>query len=61
MCYLKHIKRYLMDEHVDKKGCPLPDANDWVLVSCTPDTPQQTNGKLCRVLYNCFTHVQQYC
>ena len=44
--YLEHIFRYLQDEHMDKKKCPLPDIDEWLLVECTHDTPRQGNGKM---------------
>jgi sentrin-specific protease 1 len=43
--YLHHIFQYIKDEHMDKKGTPLPDADKWKLVSSTSDTPKQRNGK----------------
>jgi Ulp1 protease family, C-terminal catalytic domain len=43
--YLKHIFQYIQDEHFDKKKSPLPDRDEWRLVECTDDTPQQKNGK----------------
>ena len=47
--YLEGLMQYLKDEHKAKKGCPLPDADEWVLVESTPDTPQQRNGHDCGV------------
>jgi hypothetical protein len=45
MDYLRHLFRYLGDEHLDKKKTPLPDRDDWTLVPCDPDTtPQQMNS-----------------
>jgi hypothetical protein len=43
--YLDTIFRYLQDEHKDKKGGPLPDIDQWQLVTTTSDTPRQRNGK----------------
>jgi len=43
--YLDAIMQYIKDEHLDKKGVPLPDADQWKLVTCTRDTPRQLNGK----------------
>jgi len=37
------------DEYLDKKGVPLPDADQWELVTCTSDTPSQENGDDCGV------------
>ena len=45
MHYLEAILHYIKDEHQDKKKSPLPDADEWRLVCCTNDTPQQRNGK----------------
>ena len=42
--YLKHIFRYIQEEHKDKKKAPLPDIDKWELITCTPDTPRQGNG-----------------
>ena len=47
--YLEGLMRYLKDEHLAKKGCPLPDEEEWELVESTPDTPQQLNGFDCGV------------
>ena len=47
--YLEGLMQYLQDEHMAKKGCPLPDADEWELVESTPDTPQQRNGYDCGV------------
>lgn len=44
MLYLKDIFQYLKDEHREKKGSDLPDADQWTLVPCTRDTPRQLNG-----------------
>jgi hypothetical protein len=43
--YLNCIFQYLQDDHMDKKGCPLPDLDEWELVRCRDDTPSQRNGK----------------
>lgn len=53
--YLNCIFQYLQDEHMDKKGCPLPDVDDWELVSCSDDTPQQRNGKYASARYGCYS------
>lgn len=50
--YLDSIFRYLQDEHLDKKKCPLPDLDQWELVTCTASTPQQRNGKCAIGWYN---------
>jgi Ulp1 protease family, C-terminal catalytic domain len=47
--YLEDLFQYLQDEHIDKKGYPLPDADKWKLVPCTRDTPHQKNGFDCGV------------
>lgn len=47
--YLEGLMRYLKDEHLAKKGCPLPDEEEWELFESTPDTPQQRNGYDCGV------------
>jgi len=47
--YLKGLFQYLKDEHQAKKGCPLPDQDQWQLVCCTNDTPVQNNGNDCGV------------
>ena len=52
--YLKGLMQYLKDEHFDKKGCPLPDEDEWELVECTLDTPQQHNGFDCAVFLCMF-------
>jgi sentrin-specific protease 1 len=45
--YLRHLLRYLKDDHKDKKNVPLPDPKSWKLVSCDRETtPQQPNGEL---------------
>jgi Ulp1 family protease len=43
--YLQAIFQYIKDEHQDKRGAPLFDADQWSLVTCTDDTPRQLNGK----------------
>jgi Ulp1 family protease len=43
--YLRGLFQYLKDEHQAKKGCPLPDEEQWQLVCCTNDIPVQSNGK----------------
>ena len=48
--YLEALFRYVQDEHQDKKGAPLPDADAWELVPCNPaTTPRQLNGYDCGV------------
>jgi Ulp1 protease family, C-terminal catalytic domain len=52
--YLEAIFNYLKDEHMDKKKKPLPDQDQWELISTTRDTPQQRNGTYeCVVGVNC--------
>jgi sentrin-specific protease 1 len=47
MLYLSTLLRYIEDEHLDKRGCPLPDAHEWSLIPTeTTTTPVQNNGKL---------------
>ena len=43
--YLESIFQYFQDEHKDKKGSPLPDADKWELITCESDTPRQRNGE----------------
>eukprot|EP00948_MAST-09A_sp_MAST-9A-sp1_P003234 g3234.t1 len=44
------IFRYLQDEHMDKKGAPLPDIDDWKSYSLgSRGSPQQRNGYDCGV------------
>mmetsp|Transcript_2270 Transcript_2270/g.6496 ORF Transcript_2270/g.6496 Transcript_2270/m.6496 type:complete len:543 (+) Transcript_2270:176-1804(+) len=47
--YLNCIFQYLQDDYKDKKGKPMPDVDDWELVTCSDDTPQQRNGYDCGV------------
>ncbi|CAB9517227.1 Sentrin-specific protease 2 [Seminavis robusta] len=47
--YLDDLFQYIKDEHQDKKKAPLPDEDQWELVTCTSDTPQQGNGFDCGV------------
>lgn len=49
MHYLKSLFQYLQDEHMDKKGTPLPDKDQWELVGYQPGTPCQKNGFDCGV------------
>jgi Ulp1 family protease len=53
--YLQALFQYLKDEHQSKHGCPLPDEDEWELVPCTRDTPQQRNGEyegLCAKIFS---------
>jgi hypothetical protein len=43
--YLQALFQYVQDEHQDKKKCPLPDVDMWMLVPTRGDTPRQRNGK----------------
>lgn len=43
--YTRLLYRYVHDEHLDKKGCALPDAKLWELNSSQQKTPLQDNGK----------------
>ena len=44
--YLNDIFQWIKDEHYARKGCMLPDAEQWTLVHCSKSTtPQQENGK----------------
>jgi len=47
--YLDGLLQYLKDEHIDKKKRPMEGVDDWKLVICQPDTPQQENGFDCGV------------
>ena len=49
MEFLQAVFRYIQDEHLDKKKKPLPDVDQWQLVPCTNDTPQQLNLVDCGV------------
>ena len=42
--YLDSIFRYLQDENKKKHRAP-PKLEEWKLIDCTEDTPQQNNGK----------------
>jgi Ulp1 family protease len=44
--YMEAIFKYLQDEHLDKKKVPLPDSDEWTLVTTQKNTPRQENGKL---------------
>ena len=41
--------QYMKDEWKAKKGGELPDADQWTLVPCEADVPQQENGYDCAV------------
>jgi sentrin-specific protease 1 len=43
--YLEAIFQYLKDEHLNKKNAPLPEQDQWRLVTTEPGTPNQRNGK----------------
>ena len=59
--YLEHLKRYLMDEHKDKKGYDLPDKDEWQLVRTDcENTPRQRNSKLLSFL-DCPLHLDPLC
>ena len=47
--YVEFIRRYLHDEYKHKKGCPMPDQDQWTLVGSSQDTPKQLNGFDCGV------------
>jgi sentrin-specific protease 1 len=48
--YVRDLFQYLQDEHLDKKGTPLPDIDKWTIVGATPQyTPRQRNGEDCGV------------
>jgi sentrin-specific protease 1 len=49
MHYLKSLFQYVKDEHMDKKGTPLPDIEQWELVGYQSGTPCQRNGFDCGV------------
>ena len=46
---LRGLMQYVKDEWKAKKGGELPDADEWNLVTCEPDTPSQHNGFDCGV------------
>jgi sentrin-specific protease 1 len=46
--YVDALFRYLQEDHQDKKGCPMPDTDQWTLQTCLRnETPQQFNGSDC--------------
>jgi hypothetical protein len=45
LLYLESIFRYLQDDYMDKKGSPMPDVDEWKIVTCQRSTPRQRNGK----------------
>ena len=47
--YLRCILKYLQDEHLDKKKCPIPDMDQWEVVDRTRDMPRQHNSNDCGV------------
>ena len=48
--YLTALKRWIQDEHADKKGIPLLNNDEWEVVPCSSETtPKQTNGYDCGV------------
>jgi sentrin-specific protease 1 len=49
MHYLKSLFQYIQDEHMAKKGVPLPDVDKWELIGHQPGTPCQRNGYDCGV------------
>jgi hypothetical protein len=52
---LKGFLQYLKDEHVDKKGCEMPNAKKWELKSMDKnDIPQQENVSDCGVFVCMF-------
>ena len=53
--YLEALFKYLQDEHTDKKKTPLPDIDDWQLLTTRRDTPRQRNGEFVFIyLYGCI-------
>jgi Ulp1 family protease len=46
---LEGLMQYLKDEWRAKKGGELPNQDEWDLVTCKADTPQQRNGYDCGV------------
>lgn len=42
--YLDALFRYIKDEYMSQNGCAMPDENDWELVACIEETPQQRNS-----------------
>lgn len=52
---LDALMKYLKDEHMDKRGTPLPDSECWLLQPCVRNnTPQQHNGFDCGVFSMLF-------
>ena len=43
---LQELKKYLLDEHLDKKKSPLEDLSSWTC-DTVKDIPQQMNGSDC--------------
>jgi hypothetical protein len=64
MKYMESLFKYVKDEHQEKKGSPLPDQDLWRLVTCTRDTPCQSNGTslfltsifACSFCYSIYSH-----
>jgi sentrin-specific protease 1 len=52
--YINGLFQYVQDEHQDKKKSALSNKEDWELVECQPDTPQQMNGYDCGVFTCAF-------
>ena len=51
---LKTIFHYFQEEHKDKKGCELPNQDEWTLESPGSTVPQQGNGSDCGVFASTF-------
>jgi len=43
--YLNALLQYFKDEHQAKHSAPLPDEDQWELLPCADDVPQQRNGE----------------
>lgn len=52
--YLRHVFQYIQDEHLDKKGKQLQNPEEWALIPCDSNTPQQENGESERCLATSF-------
>ena len=50
---MNFLLNYFKDEHLERKHFPLPNAQEWKLVSTTHTTPRQPNGYDCGV-YTCM-------
>jgi len=59
---LNALSQYLLDEHEDKKGGPLPGKEDWELIDVqVQETPAQTDGKPIGVDGCCLFEPKSHC